>query len=420
MFKSKQRILEQFFWPGVDRDVKEHVDHCVECQKCKPHGKFLTPPLVPLEQPCNPNHRVHIDLFGPLAATGGGKKFIMVMTCAFTKYVELLALPNKEAATVAKGIMDTWVTRYSTPHEIVTDNGREFANQLMEELAKQLGFLHKTTSPYHPQCNASAEVFNRTMRRYIQTAIRPPYLDWEQFLAPLRICYNTSVSKATLATPFSLMFGMDANMPYFDMEPSLTYSESPAGDYVTRLHKSRKAAEDNNIEYRKSYKDYYDRKMKTGEGQLSPDDQIFVLINSKQQFKNPKLQPLYEGPFEVVRLVIPNVYYKKGKKIKVTHLARVKKARLALETLEESQFVRLDEVACEAVADEEDSTEVLQQQPVARSPTLSERRVQQHAVERLPVPLTLSPAGNMWARPRELLCSWTGPGRALHCMLLHP
>mgnify|MGYP001799327951 CR=1 FL=1 len=135
------------------------------------------------------------------------------------------------------------------------------------------------------------------MRRYIQAVIQPPYLDWEQFLPALRICYNTSVSKATLATPFSLVFGMDPNMPFFDFEISLNYSENMAGNYITRLAKARKAAELANLEYRKTYKEYYDRKMKTSEGTLSTDDQIFVLVVDKRRYKNPKLQPLYVGPF---------------------------------------------------------------------------------------------------------------------------
>ena len=70
-----------------------------------------------------------------------------------------------------------------------------------------------------------------------------------------------------------------------------------------------------------------------------------MVISNKQQYQNAKLQSLYEGPFEVCRVVPPDVYYKKGKKVHVTHLSRVKKAELALEELDEAQFVRRDEVA---------------------------------------------------------------------------
>ena len=56
--------------------------------------------------------------------------------------------------------MDVWITQYSTPKEIVSDNVKELCNALLKDLTQRLGILHKTTSPYHPECNASAEVIN--------------------------------------------------------------------------------------------------------------------------------------------------------------------------------------------------------------------------------------------------------------------
>ncbi len=55
--------------------------------------------LFPLPQCTAPNQRLHIDLFGPLKTSGHGKKMVLCMTDAFTKYVELVALVEKEAET---------------------------------------------------------------------------------------------------------------------------------------------------------------------------------------------------------------------------------------------------------------------------------------------------------------------------------
>ena len=115
LFKTRARILERYYWPKMEKDLKEHISTCLSCQSIKPSNRSNRAPLVPLEQPETPNCRVHIDLFGPLTSTGSGKKYIIVMTDAFTKYVELAALPSKEAGVVAKAIFDTWISRYSTP-----------------------------------------------------------------------------------------------------------------------------------------------------------------------------------------------------------------------------------------------------------------------------------------------------------------
>ena len=146
---------------------------------------------------------------------------------------------------VVREIINVWITKYSTPKEIVTDGGKEFVNKLLNGICTELATIHKQTSPYHPECNASVEVFNRTMRQFIQAVIKPPFLEWENLLPALRISYNTSVSKATMATPFSLVFGMRPNMPFFDFEQQISYDESHT-DILAELKMVRKIAKENN------------------------------------------------------------------------------------------------------------------------------------------------------------------------------
>ena len=275
LFKTRERILERYFWPGMQKDLQDHIKACLDCQRVKPWNRPRRAPLKPLQQPPAPNHRIHIDLFGPLATSGQGKKMVCVITDAFSKYTELVAIRSKEAGEVAKAIMDTWITRYSTPKEIVTDGGKEFANKLMDAICQELRVLHRQTTPYHPQTNASAEVFNRTMKLYLATALEQPYLDWEDLLPALRICYNTSVSKATRATPFSLVFGMDAHMPFFDLEQALNMDESYP-EMLSNLKAMRLKAKEANIEYRKGYKKYYDKAARAVKQKLKVGEYIWV------------------------------------------------------------------------------------------------------------------------------------------------
>lgn len=323
MFKSRERILERYYWPSLDKDVQDHIKQCMDCQKAKPHSRPNKVPLMPLPQPEVPNHRIHVDLFGPLSTCGEGKKYIICITDAFSKYVELQAIRSKTAPEVARAIMDMWVTRYSTPREIVTDGGKEFANKLLDSICVELGILHKQTSPYHPQCNAQVEVFNRTLRQFLQATVKPPFLDWENLLPALRIAYNTSVSKATKRTPFSLVFGMRPNFPFFDFENSLDYNEDKA-DILTELQYIREEARKANLLYRKEYKTYYDKANKARARELRKGDLIFVQ-NDYKVGANPKLHPLFLGPFPVTRITDSNVYYSSGKKQKVAHFDRVKK-----------------------------------------------------------------------------------------------
>ena len=105
--------------------MKTNIERCVRCKLSK------TPlpqpaPLRPLETPSGPNQRVHMDLFGPLRTSTGGNKLICVITDAFTKWAEIGAIENKEAQTVARFFFERWILRFSSPRQLVTDQGKEF------------------------------------------------------------------------------------------------------------------------------------------------------------------------------------------------------------------------------------------------------------------------------------------------------
>jgi hypothetical protein len=106
--KTKHRILQSYYWPNMDKDIIEHLKTCDKCQVTK--ATRVTPELLsPLPQCTEPNQRIHADLFSPLKTTSGDKKFILCLTDAFTKYVQLVTIPNKEAFTVATAILNLWI-----------------------------------------------------------------------------------------------------------------------------------------------------------------------------------------------------------------------------------------------------------------------------------------------------------------------
>ncbi len=52
------------------------------------------------------------------------EKYIMCITDAFSKYVELVAIPDKSATTVASALFSRWLCRHGLPLEIVSDGGK--------------------------------------------------------------------------------------------------------------------------------------------------------------------------------------------------------------------------------------------------------------------------------------------------------
>ncbi len=155
-----------YFWPNIYSHVLQHTQTCLRCQQHKT-GRKKIQPLAPLPIPDTPNTRIHADLFGPMVDTIRKSAYILCITDAFTKYVVVISIPNKDAQTVAKAIFEQWFCKFGIPAQIHTDRGKEFVNKLMAELCELLNVHLTKTTPYHPQCNAQVEVFNKMVKKYL-------------------------------------------------------------------------------------------------------------------------------------------------------------------------------------------------------------------------------------------------------------
>ena len=130
------------------------------------------------------------------------------------------------------------------PTVIVSDRGKEFLNSVMQDLTKWLGVSHDKTSPHHPQTNASAERYNRTMKAYLTAMLdNEETLDWEEWLPALMFSYNTQVHKSTMDSPFFLTYLHDPKLPFFDIEnPQPLYKDGYVPEAAARLGTAYKAA----------------------------------------------------------------------------------------------------------------------------------------------------------------------------------
>jgi len=123
--KTTERLLLYYYWPGLNTDLQEVMKSCEKCQKTDTNPKIPTARVQPLPLLTEPNQRVHADLIGLLKSSAHSKKYILVMTDAFARYVELVPIENKETIMVANEIFVYWICRYGVALELVTDNGKE-------------------------------------------------------------------------------------------------------------------------------------------------------------------------------------------------------------------------------------------------------------------------------------------------------
>ncbi|CAM5139039.1 unnamed protein product [Natator depressus] len=173
--RTRQRLLQNFYWPGVFTTVRQYCRSCDPCQrvgKARDKGKAALRPLPIIEEPFQ---KVAMDIVGPLSkTTRSGKKYILVVVDFATRYPEAVPLASIEADTVADALL-TIFSRVGFPREVLTDQGSNFMSALLRCLWEKCGVRHDW--------------------------------DWDKYLPHLLFAYREVPQESTGFSPFELLYG---------------------------------------------------------------------------------------------------------------------------------------------------------------------------------------------------------------------
>ncbi|GFO10438.1 gypsy retrotransposon integrase-like protein 1 [Plakobranchus ocellatus] len=162
--RTKDKVMGNFYWPGVNGDVTRY---CRSCDVCQWTVKKDTLPRVPLEID-TPFKRVAIDLMGPInPPSETGHRFILTLVDYATRFAEAVPLRKIDTESVAEALVDIY-SRLGVPEEVLSDQGTQFISDCMKEVCRLLGIKQKTTTPYHPMCNGLVERFNATLKTWLR------------------------------------------------------------------------------------------------------------------------------------------------------------------------------------------------------------------------------------------------------------
>lgn len=155
--------------------------------------------------------KIFIDLVGPLPRSNQGQRYILTIQDELTKFSEAVALPNKEADTVARALVEEYFLRYGLCSEVSTDKGTEFINELFREVCKLLQVTHLNSTACHHESLGALENSHKGLGAYLRCYSNQKPEDWDQWLRFFIFVYNTSVHLATGYTPNELVYGKLCN-----------------------------------------------------------------------------------------------------------------------------------------------------------------------------------------------------------------
>ena len=302
--KTYERLLQRYYWFGMKSDVKMYISQCDTCASIKKPNKKPKAPLgtITTGAPCDV---VATDYIGPLPVTPRGNKYILVLNDHFSKYVEVIPVPDQTAETCASRVLNDFIARWGCPLSLLSDQGRNYESRVFKDLCRMLEIKKVRTSPKNPKCNGQTERFNRTLVRMIKAYLCEEQDDWDQHLGCLAGAYRSTPHESTGLTPNLLTMGREVRLPselvygsntIYDKASVTSYS-----DYVdvlkSRMQHAHRVARDHLHAAAQRNKVIYDTKIV--HNSYKAGDAVWMLSERHKVGIAHKLERTYEGPFLV-------------------------------------------------------------------------------------------------------------------------
>jgi transposase InsO family protein len=284
-----------YTWPFIQQDAIKLAASCRECQRHNIAKRGFHPMRsihASLPMDC-----VAIDLSGIHPTTDEGFHFMLIAVDVCTKFVFLVPLLDKTALSIAKALVNIFLTA-GFPRILQSDNGTEFVNDVLKEILCVLKVDHRLSTPYHPQANGVAERTVQDSIRLVKKLLQGRKQDWARFASCAQYSLNTRITALHNTTPFTLFFGRKHNLlqDHSSVELELPSEELllqriddlqslvfPAVAQRAQQRRDDMAAKFN-AKHKHQLVDY-------------PPGSLVMATNLQRS----KLDPKFEGPFKVIR-----------------------------------------------------------------------------------------------------------------------
>ena len=291
-----------FFFPNQLSFTKDYVQRCSACQRRKGAQKRHAH-LHSMPEANEPMDRVSADLMD-LHQSYSGKRYVLSIVDHLSRYVQLIALPDKQAETVANAFIQEYVTLFGAPKVLVTDNGSEFNNRLFAEVCKLVQIKASLTTPFHPSSNGMIERIHRTIKDSLSILSDESPLSWDEYLPYVRYALNSAIHRSVNAVPLYLFTGHNCNPPSGLISRITRYDDDGTFDTLRKLHMAWKTASTHSQLSRATEARYHNKRVKKSS---NIDVGTLVLKRNYTVTKGASraLAPKWAGPFRVAKKTGP-------------------------------------------------------------------------------------------------------------------
>ena len=302
-----RKIGSRYFWPGMNKDVKNWVKACHKCQLVKTSHHTISP--LQSFPPSDRFQHVHIDIV--VLELSRGYRYLLTMIDRATRWIEAVPIKDMEAKTVAAAFLENWISRYGVPLKLTSDRGRQFQSTLFSELCNLLGTEQITTTAYNPKGNGMIERVHRRLKEALKAL---GDRDWLAGLPMILLGLRAAPREESGVSCAEMTFGRTLILPgeFCDAQSSEIDDTS---QYVQQLRQSIRKISPMATKWKSNRKVFVPQDLHT-------TDQVYVRVD---RVRSP-LEPPYEGPYKVIKRRKKYFIIEKNGKNEVISIDRLKPA----------------------------------------------------------------------------------------------
>jgi hypothetical protein len=207
-----QRLKQNFYWKNMRQTCEKICKNCEACLKNNKAVSFNHPAIAIIIKGIFDT--ISMDYSFGFAKTEEGYIGILVIIEYLSKYPWIVPVKSKSAQETARHLFK-YISIFGAPKVIISDEGKEFVNEVIQNLCQLTNIDKRITSPYNPQADGMAEKHMHTFANVIRKCMNEMNLEkelWVQMIPFAEMAYRSKIHSTTKKTPFFLVFGKKMNL----------------------------------------------------------------------------------------------------------------------------------------------------------------------------------------------------------------
>ncbi|KAK8919358.1 hypothetical protein KSP39_PZI021140 [Platanthera zijinensis] len=301
--KMYHDLKEDFWWPGMKKDIITYIASCHICQLVKAEHQKPGGYLHSLPIPEWKWEDIAMDFVFGLPRSKLGHDGIWVIIDRLTKSAHFIPVrQNMPPEKLNDLYIDVIVKLHGIPRSIISDRDGRFTSGNWRYIHKRLETKLLFSTAFHPQTDGQSE---RTIQ-FLEDLLRMVVLDlkgsWEKYLTLVEFAYNNSYQSSIQMAPFEALYGRRCRTPlsWEDGDRTLYNREK-----IDKWHEKVKLIQQRMKVAQDRQQKYYNARHRLVQFQVG--DQVCLKIRpfkGVSRFRRlGKLSPSYIGPFPVTERV---------------------------------------------------------------------------------------------------------------------